>query len=1695
MSHEMPAIPGFIFERVLGAGATSVVYQVRRDGKPYALKLIRPRSESSARQDRLRFLKEAATIAKLNHPGLVKLHEIDEFENRPFLLMELADGESLKDRIARDSLSEAEIVGFARQISRVLDYVHCRGVIHRDLKPENILIHASGDIKIIDFGLATAMSEISRENESEKGSLTGTLLYASPEQTGMLKRAADSRSDLYSLGVVLYHCATGRPPFTADSAGELLQRHLTVKPTAPAVVNSQIRRAFSAIIMKLLNKDPDDRYQSARGILSDLENLSEIELRGEPFGLGARDSGVRYVELPFVGRENELSLALRVRDAALSGRGAALMILGESGSGKSRLVRELLSARKSNGFLALSGKAKNGEVLPFGPLREAIDDLIGQSARGPASEHERVVKGLRATAGDLAGIIRRLSPGLHELFGDAKEIPPLDGNAEQERFYLKVAEFFLALPKVFGPTALLINDAQWLDDGTLEVIRQLAKQISSAPFLLAVTSRNDHDSRAAIKKLNDALQDAKPAEIALKPLDISATSQLVAAHLGDKALEMSSVERIATKANGNPFAIGEYIRAFVDSGLIRPTEKTWVFDHQNARELELPGDVIQLLLNRIGNLPAESIGVLSMAAVAGSEFDPELLVHTMAGRRELVHRAISDGLSHALIEKMDHGYGFVHNRILEALVGGLSSDRLQIVHQRLAVALEAQPSGSPERLYALARHYYNGLRSENGAKIFQTSLAAGTHALENFSNEEALELLRRALEAGRGISLPPAELSRIYECVGVACTRLGRSQEAVENFQMALEQQEPAVDRARLHYLIGLARASEGNHDLAKTELFQALELLEQPFPRTSPTSVLSLVFHWFAAGLRVRTRIGYGRASGDERLRRLLVSKIHNALSVLAYLLGDGLLMAQAMVRELHNVQFLGVCVETAKAHIFYSILVGFMARKKATERHGRIAINMAYQLGDSETIAHCEMNHGLAVEFAGDSVLGRQKIMAAFPKVARFCAAWDKSIAIGHMTHMIVHGQARQMLAWNEQTIPVLLQTGDLSMISIVYNVLEAAHLLLGNRAEAAKLAHAQTKIPEKIRNSPISLNTVYMDTLTIKLMLGEFDSDLEHAIAELRRVGLEIYHSRHREAMIGMVRVGQALRESDPAKKRQLIREAERLARRSGWPRTLTPNHRALDQVFKGALASIKGNFKKAERYLAEAERLANASQHPWAHWMVARERARIAHVQNDSSEREAQAFKALKIAAANGWMPLVAEIERDFQVSKFASKSEGNGLSLHPVHHGRLRTAERNAQALLQINLASASTIDPELQSSAILDELVRILGAERAFLFVEDPESPGQLVKRGGRDNEQRDIKDLQGYSSTVVKKVAETKAPLVVCGTEEGEALGAESIALHNLRSILAVPVLFRDKFIGVIYLDSTLAKGIFTPDDLEIVMAMANHIAISLETARSALSLKRELERQVEERTRELAEERAKSLESSRLASLGEMAAGIAHEINNPLAIIRASAEQIEFRAKALGEAGILKATSRIITVADRVAKIVKGLRSYSRDGRGDPMAEFSVHQLVHDTAVFCQERFRNNGVELRIPEIDPALSLFGREVQVSQVLLNMLNNAFEALKLSGKTGWVAVEVRSFESAIEIHIVDSGPGVPKGLEWKIMQPFFTTKPVGTGTGLGLSISRSIMEAHNGQLTLDTNSVNTRFILRFPRPVAREVAS
>ncbi len=927
---DTPKIPGFKFERVLGAGATSVVYRVNRGGKTYALKLIKTQREFSENADlrHLRFLKEAATVAKLSHPGLPQLHEIGETDDgRPYLVMELVEGESLKSRLARMPFTEYELLKFARELTPILDYFHCRGVVHKNLKPDNILLTADGHIKLIDFGFATEINDIRQGLDPDaEGDILGTLLYAAPEQTGLLKQPVDSRSDLYSLGGVLFHCATGKPVFEAKTAIALMALHMTGLPTSPSNINLGIRPSLSAIILKLLEKDPDLRYQSAKGLSIDLENLDGIERAGAPYPLGTHDSALRVAELAFVGREQEVIDLAKVCALARAGRGSVVVVAGEGGSGKTRILREMLHSQQQHEVLVMSGKAKQNETIPFGPLREAIDDLLQRTANAPEGEQLRIFNSIRTAAGDLAGIIRRLSPGLQELLSDAAEVPPLDGNDEQERFYLKVAEFFNVLPKLTGPIILVIDDIQWLDDGTLAIFRKLAPLINSSALLLATTSRNDPKSKPALKLLLETVHGAWVTLITLKPLQSEAIERLVAAHLGGKPLDSASVQRVAAKANGNPFALGEYLRTLLDRGMLKPTEEKWIFDTQYFHDVELPDDVIQLLINRISTLSHDAKQILSLAAVIGYEFEIELLINAAKVPRETIQRALSEGLLRVLIEKTTRGYSFVHNRVSEALIKSIPANQLNFLHQQLAESLDHVTDQSPQKIYALARHYFLGFPEKNPDKVYKTSLAAATHALLNFSNEEALELLRRALGAAQSLSISADDLSHLYESIGLACTRTGRQQAAIDNFHTALEQLSSAPDRARLHYLLGLAHASEGRHDLAKTELFTALELLNEPFPKSVAGSIVSLVGHWSMAMFRSRTRIGYGKATGEERQRRLLVSKVNVTMNVLAYLLSDQLLMAQSMVRELHNVQYLGIGVEAVKAHVYYSILVAFV-------------------------------------------------------------------------------------------------------------------------------------------------------------------------------------------------------------------------------------------------------------------------------------------------------------------------------------------------------------------------------------------------------------------------------------------------------------------------------------------------------------------------------------------------------------------------------------------------------------------------------------------------------------------------------------------------------------------------------------------------------------------------------------------------
>ncbi|MFW6057821.1 MAG: serine/threonine-protein kinase, partial [Persicimonas sp.] len=269
-------IPGVELLEELGRGAHSIVYRARLDEQDCAVKIHRDVPGTSGTRHTLRYRREAAILARFTHPGLARIIEAGETvaKRRAYLIMEYVDGATLAEVIAEQgALEQARVVELAKIVASALAEVHAHGLVHRDIKPNNILVRAAdGMAKLIDFGFAAR----TKYHEPD-GSVVGTLRYSAPEQTGMLRRPVDARSDLYSLGVVLYECATGTLPFDADEPAEIVRQHAVDEPVAIRQLNAAITPALAAVIEKLIAKDPDDRYPSSRALQADLEGLDSLD--------------------------------------------------------------------------------------------------------------------------------------------------------------------------------------------------------------------------------------------------------------------------------------------------------------------------------------------------------------------------------------------------------------------------------------------------------------------------------------------------------------------------------------------------------------------------------------------------------------------------------------------------------------------------------------------------------------------------------------------------------------------------------------------------------------------------------------------------------------------------------------------------------------------------------------------------------------------------------------------------------------------------------------------------------------------------------------------------------------------------------------------------------------------------------------------------------------------------------------------------------------------------------------------------------------------------------------------------------------------------------------------------------------------------------------------------------------------------
>ncbi len=1399
----------------LGRGAMSVVYRVERARSSYALKLMAEHSSVETVDNRLNFRREAAALARLEHPSLVRVVEVGEFEGRPYLVMALAPGESLDKTLSDRLLSDGETVDVGIALAGALAEVHRYGLVHRDIKPANVMRSEGGAVTLIDFGMVS--------DSSDTNDVAGTLHYASPEQLGLLQCQVGATADLYALGATLYECLAGAAPFAGGSKDDLLHRLATVPAPDLRSLRPATRPALAEMIARLLCKDPDDRYQSAAGLLEDLRDIAQLDgayaAQGSITLRTYADRGLSTVDTPLVGRHDAHGVLTAAWNKARAGRLTFVQVSGEGGSGKTRLVRELTTEARDDGALVLTGKCQEHDRAPFGPLREAADRLVARVLRMPEDRRERAVEMLREAAGDAAPLVKRLSVGLAQLLGDSAEMRALEPSAEQLRFYQALASFFSGLARI-SPVVLVLDDVQWLDEGSLRVLSFVAKRATGQRLLVVSTCRPTES--ALTREFEGMASEHTEPRIELGAMTRGEVAGLVAALLGGRLPERRTVDRLFQLTHGNPFAVGEYVRALLERGGMWPTADGWAVDPAALDAVALSEDLVELIVSRTDALDPQTSYLVQMAAVLGGHFSADLLRRAAGVSAAVVQQGLSEMVRAGLIGRtFADGWTFHHDRAREAVVERLEPKTARDIHQALAEALDTLPDRSAAALYSLARHYGRGHVARNAQRVAEANLAAGIAALDEHAYENAYEMLHLARDVSRDAGTFEQISGRLLAGLGRACAMTGRLEEAFEVLGDALERAETEDDRFRLQYLLTLTYASQGRNAEALAALYESFDVIGRPFPRWRIVQAAVLIYTWvFAILLRV-TGIGHGRATGEERERRLVLSRLHYAGSMIAMFQGDTFLMVQFVVRDFHNVHFLGSAPETAIASTVYGAVLGTFQLKSVMVRYTSAGVAMAEQLGDRAAVAVCRAYEAVGYKWAGDLDRGNAMLVEALPALNRDVpGSWYAAMMICEQAYSYLHaGRALAALEHVRTHRADLLRTNNLMFRYNTLSVVYAEQMVVGDTQEASRLwATLEPQFNQMSDTTYVRLakSEALLEVLTDRFEVGP---EVDEAIAMYTDLRGEDYYSHAFRVMAGYARMWQFLYgpgEHRVQTRRQLEREIRGLALRA-----MVPVFRCHVPVWKAALARVDGRYSKAQALLKHADELAAKAHIPRGTYHIALERAELARAMGEPTARFFAQI-ALQVARSEGWRNKTARVVERFGLDEQAQPRKAKNAVTRSAEQ-----AQRYADALLQVSLASASTLDGDAQAQQALEAVARVLGAERAVFYLLDDQGQPRFTASTGAD--------ANSVSRSVVRRVMETRAPVVVTGDGKGEEIGSQSILTHGLRSIMAAPLLLREEMIGVVYLDSRLAKGIFTPEDVRLLLGVCNHIAIAVHTARSA--------------------------------------------------------------------------------------------------------------------------------------------------------------------------------------------------------------------------------------------------------------------
>ena len=1434
-------------------GDTPVVVKVLNDAQPTSEELAR-------------FQRDLAITRHLDMPGVRRVLRKDRVGGRHALVLEYAPGRPLQPRVARDASDLREFLHTALAITRALGDVHDRHVVHKDVRPGHLIRDATtGAVTLIDFGIASRL-ELQVADAGRPELIEGTLAYISPEQTGRTSRVVDWRSDLYSLGATFFELLAGRPPFALDDPGALVHAHLARTPPRADEVNPVIPAAIADIIERLLAKDADDRYQSARGLAHDLEQcLASLERDGrvERFQLATRDaSGRLRFPARLYGREADAAALLDAFTRIRTSSRELALVAGDPGVGKSSVVHELDRPIAEGDGLFIEGKFDQlRRSVPYSALEQAFRQLVDTLLTAPNDEFTRSRDRIAGALGAASAALLPVVPTLERVLG---VLPPLGEAASaevQNRFRTATQAFVRAIASPERPLVLFLDDLQWADMASLEVLRWILTDPDGAHVLVIGAYRaNEVPSGHPLHELLRATQTAQVPTHTLRLSDLALADvrSLVADTLHVSAADATELAALVhAKTRGNPFFVRRFIQSLGEDGHLRFDQGAlrWTWDVASIASLNITDNVVELVAAQLGRLPDDTRVAVQSAACVGGRFDLAMLSaatgRTADDLRAALWPAVEAGLLNPRGDAQESSYAFVHDRVRQAAYDALDDAARAKAHLEIGRSLLARTASEQreERVFEIvnqldmAAHLIDDAGERRA--LADLNLSAGRRAAASAAYEPAC----RYLSTGRSLLGEQAWSERydltlaLQSALSEAAYLSGALDDADRVTDDVVAHARTALDAFTARDTRVMVAYARDRQDLVLQHGLEALRELGVRFPASPNTA--SVVVDLARTKLALRGRV-------------------IESLAELPTMTDAGTIAAMQMIERMIPAAF-------RSGSKLFPLLVFRLVRLSV--RHGNspvsafgystYAISLCGVLGDYDG--------GYRFSLVGQRVAERFNAPAFRAKalfvVGNFVRHWREPLAeciepLAQSWRLGMESGAQFEAIWSTfYRLLWLLQSGrELAEVESEIVAMEGLLAQDAGAADAGKLLRqAVANLSEKHAANPVRLAGPHYD---------ETSMQPRHAAAT-DQTHLCFYHALKLQLAVWFGDADGARHHAREAERRieavtsmpyvPIIRFYAALAALDAW--RADPSRRGLDHVAR----------VRARKLAAWAKRAPMNYRHKYL--LIEAERARSAGRSGEARERFDAALAAAKTSGLVHEEALVLERAGAFYQSlgqsliASALLSEAARAWRHWGAHAKVEQLERAYPSLVMRDSGTrmpgaashdgggttASVLDLAAMTKAagaisgvgdqLLERLVSVAvesgGATRgALVTTRGTELEIAAVQTAGGDTGRSEVvhRVLDAGApvcDAAIRLVARTHQPLVVHDVRADARFRDHPwIMSGDARALLCVPIILRQQLGGVLYLENT-APGSFTPDRVEVLTVLGGEAAIALENAR----------------------------------------------------------------------------------------------------------------------------------------------------------------------------------------------------------------------------------------------------------------------